>query len=98
MGGWGGRRDKSIITKGARGSAGKDQGRVGWRPGGPRVQWVAPERTQVARGDAKEDQGRVGRHPEGPRVDWLTPGRMITVVVITVVIVVVIVEINNQLI
>ena len=71
-----------VTTKGTWGSAGKDQGHVGWRPGGPRVQWVAPERTQVARGDAKEDQGRVGRHPEGPRADWLAPGRMTTVVVV----------------
>ena len=46
------------------GSVRKDQGFVGWRPGGPRVQWVVPERTQIARGDAQEDQGRVCGTPK----------------------------------
>ena len=54
----------TINYQGRVGGGQKDQGLVGWRPGGPRVQWVVPERTQIARGGAQEDQGQVCSTPK----------------------------------
>ena len=48
-------------TKGS--GAREDQGRVGWRLGGPKAPWAAPGRTNVAWGGAQKDQGRVGWRP-----------------------------------
>ena len=73
------RRRATTAPLDAEDGALEDQGRVEWRPEGPRARCVAPRR-KVAWDGAQEDQtGHVKRHPEGPRARrarHAVPGRI----------------------